>query len=108
MEASVKDDSKHVSHTICHHFCMQKLHSGNYVSDLPFKVREQLVSLLWSASNSCVCACACVCVCVCVCVLCVCVCVCVCMCGFCLFVCLFLRKKKFRVAKKKIGSVGEL
>ena len=42
-----------VSHSLLfQHFCMHKLPSGNCVSDLPFKVREEFVSLMSSASNS--------------------------------------------------------
>ena len=52
MEASVKGDSKCVSHTLCCHFYTHKLLSRNRVSDLPFEVREELMSLMLSASNS--------------------------------------------------------
>ena len=44
MEASVKGDSEHVSHTLCHYFCKHKLPCRNCVSDLPFTVGGELVS----------------------------------------------------------------
>ena len=52
MEASVEGDSDRVSHNLRRHFCMDELPSGNCASDLPFKVGEELVSLMSSTSNS--------------------------------------------------------
>ena len=40
------------SHTLCRHFCMHELPSGNCEHDLPFHVREELVSPMSSTSNS--------------------------------------------------------
>ena len=52
VEASVKGDSERMSHILCCHYCMHEMPHRNYVSDLPFKIREELVSLMSSASNS--------------------------------------------------------
>ena len=51
MEASVKGDSECLFHTLCHHFCTHNLPRGSCVSDCPFKVGEELLSFMSSASS---------------------------------------------------------
>ena len=49
VEASVKGDSKRVSHIFHCHFCKLELPIENCVSDLPFKVGEESAPLMSSA-----------------------------------------------------------